>query len=136
MTSRRKFLGGSVAATLGLVIPSRANAQTKAVNKGTKVCKKSAISVGGGKIFSTRKGPILVTQPKKGLFRAFSAMCTHEGCTIGPFGSSTNVVVGGVVSCGCHGAAFNPSTGAVVRGPAQTALGKYTVSTDKTYIYI
>src|SRR5947208_854056 len=36
----------------------------------------AAIPVGGGKIFKGKK--IVVTQPKKGHFKAFSAVCTHQ----------------------------------------------------------
>ena len=134
MTSRRKFLGASIASTLALLIPGRANAKSTATQK-TKVCKKVNIPVGGGKVYTTAKGSVLVTQPTKGSFRAFSASCTHQGCTIGS-GSTVNAVRGGSVSCPCHGASFNASTGAVLRGPARSALPKYTVTTDSTYVYI
>lgn len=134
MTSRRNFLGASLASTLALLIPSRASAKGTSTQK-TKVCKISDIPVSGGKVYSTSKGPVLITQPTKGTFRAFSAICTHQGCTIG-LGSTVNAVKGGAVACPCHGATFNASTGAVVRGPARSALPKFTVTTDSTFIYI
>ena len=39
------------------------------------------IPVGGGTVFKSEK--IVVTQPKKGDFHAFTAVCTHMGCTVG-----------------------------------------------------
>ncbi|GAA3231768.1 Rieske (2Fe-2S) protein [Actinocorallia longicatena] len=75
--------------------------------------KAAAIPVGGGKIFKDRK--IVVTQPKQGVFRAFSAVCTHAGCTVGD-------VQGGTINCPCHGSKFAVADGSVVDGPAGKAL--------------
>ena len=36
--------------------------------------------VGGGKIFAAEK--VVVTQPTEGDFKAFSAVCTHQGCVV------------------------------------------------------
>ena len=46
---------------------------------------------------------------------AFSATCTHQGCTVGP-------VRDGRIVCPCHGSEFDARTGAVVRGPATRPL--------------
>ena len=39
------------------------------------------IPVGGGKVFEALK--VVVTQPTAGDFKAFSAVCTHQACTVG-----------------------------------------------------
>ncbi|MFI9558991.1 Rieske (2Fe-2S) protein [Nonomuraea endophytica] len=70
------------------------------------------IRVGGGRII---KGKYVITQPKKNVFRCFSAKCTHQGCTLAS-------VSRGTINCPCHGSKFNISTGAVVQGPAKRAL--------------
>src|SRR6266699_1157980 len=49
----------------------------------------SDIPVGGGKILATLK--IVITQPKSGEFHAFSAVCTHAGCTVGSVSGGTRV---------------------------------------------
>lgn len=75
----------------------------------------SQIPVGGGKIFAEQK--IVVTQPTKGQFEAFSAVCTHMGCTV-------NQVSGGKIICPCHGSMFSIKDGSVVGGPAPSPLPK------------
>ncbi|TGN73293.1 Rieske (2Fe-2S) protein [Streptomyces bauhiniae] len=73
----------------------------------------SEIPEGGGKIFAAEK--VVVTQPKKGEYKAFSAVCTHQGCTL-------NKVADGTVDCPCHGSKFRISDGSVAHGPATEAL--------------
>jgi Rieske Fe-S protein len=57
-----------------------------------------------------------VLRNANGTFRAFSAVCTHSGCTVDYSGSRQAFV------CPCHGAQFNGATGAVLQGPARSAL--------------
>lgn len=73
----------------------------------------SEIPEGGGKIFTAEK--VVVTQPEKGEYKAFSAICTHQGCTL-------NKVADGTVDCPCHGSKFRISDGSVAHGPATEAL--------------
>jgi Rieske Fe-S protein len=77
------------------------------------VIKVADIPVGGGKVFDTTK--IVVTQPKAGEFKAFSAICTHKGCTVAK-------VENGTIDCPCHGSKYDMATGAVTAGPAPAPL--------------
>jgi Rieske Fe-S protein len=81
--------------------------------------KTSDIPVGGGKIFKSEK--VVVTQPKQGDFKAFSAVCTHRGCTVGS-------VSDGRIHCPCHGSAFSVNDGSVMNGPAGKPLPAKTVT--------
>ncbi len=71
------------------------------------------IPVGGGMVFMDQK--VVVTQPVKGVFKAFSAVCTHVGCVC-------NKVANGTINCPCHGSEFKIADGAVVTGPAPAPL--------------
>jgi Rieske Fe-S protein len=73
------------------------------------------IPVGGGRIFTTER--VVVTQPSRDQFRAFSAVCTHVGCVL-------NEVAGGTIDCPCHGSRFRITNGSVVTGPASRPLPK------------
>ena len=75
----------------------------------------SEIPVGGGKIYKAAK--VVVTQPARGQYQAFSAICTHVGCIM-------SEVADGTIDCPCHGSEFKITTGAVVTGPAPAPLPK------------
>ena len=82
---------------------------------GTVLGAASKIPVGGGKIYTAAK--VVVTQPTRGQYRAFSAVCTHVGCIV-------SEVANGTIDCPCHGSEFKITTGAVVTGPAPSPLPK------------
>ena len=81
----------------------------------------SAVPVGGAKLY--RDDKVVVAQPSKGTFKAFSAVCTHQGCVL-------DTVDGTTVSCPCHGSQFNADTGAVIQGPAAAALPAVTIRNE------
>jgi cytochrome b6-f complex iron-sulfur subunit len=60
--------------------------------------------------------PIILSQPEAGTVKAFSAICTHMGCTVAPSKD------GKELDCPCHGSKYNAATGAVIHGPAPKAL--------------
>lgn len=85
--------------------------------------KTADIPVGSGKIFADQK--VVVTQPTAGDFKAFSAICTHQGCAV-------SEVADGTINCPCHGSKYHIADGSVANGPATKALAaaKVTVSND------
>lgn len=80
---------------------------------GRELARTSDIPVGGGKIFKDQK--VVVTQPKKDEFMAFSAICTHQGCTV-------SKVADGTIDCPCHGSKYRITDASVVAGPAPRPL--------------
>lgn len=79
------------------------------------------VPVGGGKVYGAQK--VVVTQPAPGDFRAFSAICTHQGCTV-------SSVKDGMIVCPCHGSRFSVVDGAPKSGPATRPLPVKLVTVD------
>lgn len=87
------------------------------------VAKTSDIPIGSGKKFDVEGVPILITQPRAGEFRGFSAVCTHAGFVMSNMANSE-------IKCDNHGAVYSADDGSVLSGPAPRALGKVTVSVE------
>ena len=71
------------------------------------------IPSGGGTVFPEQK--VVVTQPADGEFKAFTAVCTHQGCIVAS-------VADGTINCDCHGSKFSIEDGSVENGPATSPL--------------
>ncbi|MFZ3556552.1 MULTISPECIES: Rieske (2Fe-2S) protein [unclassified Streptomyces] len=106
--------GGKTSASEPSAAPSKpSGAGSKNPPAADELTKTSAIPVGGGKVFPDDK--VVVTQPAKGDFKAFSAVCTHQGCTV-------KDVSGGTINCPCHGSKFKIADASVAGGPAPRPL--------------
>ncbi|MGH3915862.1 MAG: Rieske (2Fe-2S) protein [Pseudonocardiaceae bacterium] len=79
------------------------------------------IPVGGGEVFPAQE--VVVTQAESGTFRAFSAICTHQACTV-------NKVEDGTIDCPCHGSKFAVADGSVVSGPAKKPLPERSITVE------
>ena len=90
---------------------------------GTKIVALSAFPVGSVMQYTAPDGnPAFLFRTNAGVF-AYSATCTHQGCTVGynPAGKT--------LDCPCHGSTFDPANGgAVLGGPAPSPLPKYSVA--------
>ena len=116
---RRHVLAGT--AGLGLATPllaacgggESASQGSTGSSGGGSLVPTSRVPVGGGTIVDSQE--VVVTQPTEGDFKAFSAVCTHQGCLVGK-------VEKGEILCPCHGSAFSAEDGSVVTGPATAPL--------------
>ena len=81
---------------------------------GTPVARLADIAVGQALPVRLAGGDVLVTRPTATTARCFSAICTHQGCTVQPAGAR--------FVCPCHGSVYDARTGAVLRGPAPAPL--------------
>ena len=86
-----------------------------AMTTGTVLGEATSVPVGGGVIYAAAK--VVVTQPAKGKYHGFSAVCTHVGCIL-------NKISNGTIDCPCHGSEFRITDGSVVTGPADGPLPK------------
>ena len=106
-------------------MPEGSNAQSAPASSAGPVTltTTSAVPVGGGFIDQANK--IVVTQPTAGQYKAFTAVCTHAGCTVGS-------VQNNIIHCPCHFSEFSAKDGSVVQGPASQPLEQATVKVDGT----
>ena len=105
----------------------RSSASSSAAAPSGTPVKTADVPVGGGLI---QGSSFVVTQPSAGQFKAFSPICTHQGCPV-------TRIQGGQIICPCHMSHFDISTGAPTADsqaksplPAKTA----TVSGDSVFI--
>ena len=130
--SRRRTMTGLAAAGVGLPLlaacggdDSDTATDAGSGSAGDLPVPTSDIEVGGGSIFADQK--VVITQPTEGEFKAFSAVCTHQGCLVAS-------VSDGTINCDCHGSKFSIETGEPDgKSPAKSALGevKITVTGDE-----
>ena len=108
--------GGGDTATDGSGGGSGGDAGSGSGGDGALVATKD-VPVGGGVIVADRN--LVATQPTEGTFKVFSAVCTHQGCTVAK-------VANGTIDCPCHGSRFSIEDGSVAQGPAQKPLEEVT----------
>ena len=87
----------------------------------------SKVPVGGGVILED--ADYVVTQPSNGSYKAFSKICTHQGCPV-------SAVRDGIIHCNCHGSEYSIKDGSVTNPPASKPLAesKTTVFEDEVYV--
>jgi Rieske Fe-S protein len=102
------------------------SASTAEAPKGPSVAT-SKVPVGGGVILED--ADYVITQPSKGQYKAFSKICTHQGCPVAS-------VEDGVIHCNCHGSEYSIKDGSVTNPPATKglAVAKTTVFESKVYV--
>jgi nitrite reductase/ring-hydroxylating ferredoxin subunit len=87
---------------------------------GQAIARASEVPPGSAIKFTNSGNPAVLVHLQSGSFVAYSAVCTHQGCTV--------AYNNGELACPCHGSVFNPANGGqVVNGPAQQPLPKIPV---------
>jgi thiosulfate dehydrogenase [quinone] large subunit len=122
----------AVAATFaGRALPkSSASVKSSTKGKGKQIIKVAELPMGKtfNFVHSAQGVPAILFRTKAGVF-AYSAICTHEGCSVA-YKSSTKKLI-----CPCHAAQFDPFANAkVVSGPAERALDKVNVKISGNWI--
>lgn len=112
--SRRKFVVGAASlAAIGAV--AACGGGGKGVEAGTNLIALSDIPEGESKLVTTESGAeIIVSRISATEAKAFSAICTHQGCTV--------LADTAPLMCPCHGSTFDPATGQNLSGPAPKPL--------------
>jgi nitrite reductase/ring-hydroxylating ferredoxin subunit len=96
---------------------------TKSGNGGTQtqtvLARTSDVPVGGGLILTGEK--IVITQPTEGEFKAFTAVCTHQGFTV-------TSVEDDRILCNHHGSVYDFESGENIGGPAPAPLDPISIT--------
>lgn len=117
---RRSFLAAGTGLTLaGLGLAACSSTADSSGGGSSATVKTSDVPVGGGVILQSAQ--FVVTQPTAGQFKAFSSICTHQGCPVSQISNQQ-------IICLCHGSRFSITDGSVISGPARRALAAAKVS--------
>jgi len=120
---RRVILRGAALGGVALPLLAACGSDSTSTGSGAgmDIASTADVPVGGGTIFADEN--IVLTQPTEGEFKAFTAVCTHQGCTV-------NTVKDGTINCPCHGSMYSIEDGSVVGGPAPAALAELKLTVD------
>ena len=133
--NRRRALSGSAAVAVGLPLlaacgddsgstatdPGSTSGEPGSSGGGAALASTSDVPVGG--CFVVAGAKVVLTQPTEGDFKAFSAVCTHQGCLVE---SSSE----GAIPCACHGSRFSLDDGSPQSGPASAPLAAVQIAVD------
>jgi len=139
--TRRAFLAAAGAAGIGyaaalaypiyryLASPAEMAANTSAI---TEVTLKDAqkLPAGSALMFKFGSSPAMLIHHQDGSWVAFSAVCTHLGCTV-QFEPQMNRI-----HCACHGGVYDPRTGANVSGPPPKPLKLFKVALNDAGVLV
>jgi thiosulfate dehydrogenase [quinone] large subunit len=124
-------LGAVVAALVGKAFAKDSDRPTTTVSGSSQIIELAKINVGETHPFALGNGmPAILFRTKTGVF-AYSATCTHEGCTVAYQSSNKSLY------CPCHGAEFDPfKNGDVITGPTRDALATVKVKITGDWVVL
>jgi cytochrome b6-f complex iron-sulfur subunit len=96
---------------------------------GKAIADTSEVAPGSAVAFKDSGSPAVLVHLDSGDFVAYSAVCTHQGCTVD--------YQNGQLACPCHGSVFDPANSAeVVAGPATRPLPKIPVKVSGGEVFM
>jgi Rieske Fe-S protein len=127
--TRRQVLvtGGALAAAVAVTAACGSSDSSGVPGVGGSTVSTADIPVGGGVVLEAKQ--VVVTQPVAGTFKAFNAVCTHQGCLVAS-------VADGTISCPCHSGQFSATDGSVQGGPPPAPLAEVQFTLSGTTITI
>ena len=98
----------------------------------TEVMLKDAQKLPAGSVLMFKFGtsPAMLIHHEDGRWVAFTAVCTHLGCTVQYEPQADRI------HCACHGGVYNPYTGANVSGPPPKPLKLFKVAVNDTGVEV
>lgn len=96
---------------------------------GESIAAESDVAPGEALDFEDGGDPAVLVHLDSGDFVAYSAVCTHQQCTV--------AYQDGSLACPCHGSMFDPANGAeVTAGPAPTPLSEIPVEVRDGEVFV
>lgn len=113
---KRGDRGGSSSSSTSSSTSANEGSGGGAPQGGVRLGPASALPAGEGATYADPAdgAPDIIIRAEDGTLTAFSAVCTHAGCTVG--------YEAGTIICPCHGGEYDPQTGAVIAGPPPSGL--------------
>jgi Rieske Fe-S protein len=100
----------------------------KAAEGSKEIAQISKVPAGSAVHFMDSWSPGMLVHLQNGKFVAYSAVCTHQGCSV--------VYKHGELVCPCHGSVFDPSKGGrVLNGPAPSPLPRIPIKVQRGGVY-
>jgi len=133
-TTRRVFVrvamtvaGACYAAALGYPVyqylaSAAQKAETEASVKEVTLNDAAKLPAGSALMFKFAGRPAMLIHHADGGWSAFSAVCTHLGCTVEFDPKKAQI------TCACHGGVYNADTGANISGPPPKPLTPFRVA--------
>jgi nitrite reductase/ring-hydroxylating ferredoxin subunit len=112
--------GGGTTGGASTTAPDSGGSSPTAAAGATALAQLADIPVGSSISAKSGDKPLLIARPTATTVVAFSAICTHQGCTVAPAGKT--------FACPCHGSKYDAFTGAVINGPAPAPLHPFAVA--------
>jgi nitrite reductase/ring-hydroxylating ferredoxin subunit len=120
--------GGSGGDSGGQTAPEETSEPSGA--SGEAIAAESEVAEGESLDFENGGDPAVLVHLDGGEFVAYSAVCTHQQCTVAYNDS-------GELACPCHGSIFDPANGAeVTAGPAPTPLEEIPVEVRDGEVFV
>lgn len=126
---RATLITGAVASGALLASCAEGDSNVTAPEGTVEVGSASAVGVGKAARLTHGSTTVIVSQPSAGEYKAFSTVCTHQGCQVQV--QDSNRIV-----CPCHGSEFAVSDGSVVHGPAESPLASYPVQVKGGKLFV
>ncbi len=125
-------LGGGAVAAVALAAcggsessTSTSDTSSAPATGGSALTSVDQVPLGSGVVLADQA--VVVTQPETDVFKAFTAICPHQGCLV-------DEVVDNEIICPCHGSRFSAVDGAVLVGPATEGLAPEPITVQGTEI--
>lgn len=132
-TGRRAVLGGTLVLGTGAALAAcgggnEAPPVPEPTGTPTQATTTADLKVGASLSVAVQGDTYLLWRKDETTVLAYTAVCTHQGCTVGL--AKTDF------KCPCHGSEFSHEDGSRVAGPAKKPLTRYAAAIDGTDVLI